>query len=60
MIGAWWHLYTIDDATRILDADGIRASHRHTWLMAKRLWSHPLTLVQLPWLAIKRLMGATS
>jgi len=31
---------TIDDATQILDADGIHASHRHTWLMAKRLWSH--------------------
>jgi hypothetical protein len=57
MIGAWWHLYTIDDATQILDADGIHASHRHTWLMAKRLWSHPLTFVQLPWLALKRLMG---
>jgi hypothetical protein len=58
MIGAWWHLYTIDDATQILDAEGIHTSHRHAWLMAKRLWSHPLTLVQLPWLALKRLTGA--
>jgi hypothetical protein len=57
MIGAWWHLYTIDDANQILDADGIHASHRHAWLMAKRLCSHPLTLVQLPWLALKRLTG---
>lgn len=53
MVGAWWHLYTIDDATRILEADGMRGSRRHTWLMAKRLWSHPLTIAQLPWLALK-------
>jgi hypothetical protein len=24
--------------------------------MAKRLWSHPLTIFQLPWLALQRLM----
>jgi hypothetical protein len=60
MIGAWWHLYTIDDATRILDADGIHASRLHTWLMAKRLWSHPLTILQLPWLALKRVASAGS
>jgi len=54
LAGGWWHLYIIEDATQILDADGFRASHRHNWLMAKRLWSHPLTIVQLPWLALKR------
>jgi hypothetical protein len=56
MVGAWWHLYTIEDATQILEADGFRRSHLHGWLMAKRLWSHPLTIAQLPWLAIKRLV----
>lgn len=58
MVGAWWHLYTIEDATQILDGGGFRRSHRHGWLMAKRLWSHPLTIAQLPWLAIKRLVRA--
>jgi len=58
MVGGWWHLYTIEDATRILAADGLRPSHRHAWLMAKRLWSHPLTILQLPWLAVKRLVRA--
>jgi len=53
MIGGWWHLYTIDDAGQILAADGLRPSHRHAWLMAKRLWSHPLTILQLFWLALK-------
>jgi hypothetical protein len=57
MVGAWWHLYTIEDATQILDASGMHESHRHNWLMAKRLWSHPLTIVQLPWLALKRVAG---
>jgi hypothetical protein len=55
--GPWWHLYTIEDATHIFREDGERASHRHRWLMAKRLWSHPLTLFQLPSLALKRLSG---
>jgi hypothetical protein len=58
MAGSWWHLYTIEDATQILRANGIHPSHRHTWLMAKRLWSHPLTILQLPWLALKRLVRA--
>jgi hypothetical protein len=58
MAGGWWHLYTIEDATQILTADGLHASHRHAWLMAKRLWSHPLTIVQLPWLALKRVVRA--
>jgi hypothetical protein len=55
MVGGWWRLYTIEDATQILAADGLLRSHRHAWLMAKRLWSHPLTILQLPWLALKRL-----
>ncbi len=58
LIGPWWHLYTIEDANQILDAGGLRRSRRHSWLMVKRLWSHPLTLLQLPWLALKRLFGA--
>ena len=58
MVGGWWHMYTIEDATQILSADGMRPSHRHTWLMVKRLWSHPLTIFQWPWLAIKRMVRA--
>jgi hypothetical protein len=58
MVGAWWHLYTIEDATQILEADGLHTSYRHTWLMAKRLWSHPLTIVQLPWLGLKKVVRA--
>ena len=58
LVGGWWHLYTIEDATQILAADGLRPSHRHAWLMAKRLWSHPMTILQLPWLAVKRLVRA--
>jgi len=50
--GPWWHLYTIEDATEILREDGTHRSQRHWWLMAKRLWSHPLTIFQLPWLAL--------
>ncbi len=57
MVGDWWHLYTIEDATRIVDAHGIHVSRLHNWLMAKRLWSHPLTIVRLPWLALKRVVG---
>lgn len=58
LVGAWWHLYTIEDATQILGADGLHRSWRHGWLMAKRLWSHPLTILQLPWLALKRVVRA--
>jgi hypothetical protein len=59
LIGGWWHLYTIADATHMLSADGsFVRSRRHPWLMAKRLWSHPLTIFQLPWLALKRAFGS--
>jgi len=58
MVGGWWHMYTIEDSTQILKAEGMRPSHRHAWLMLKRLWSHPLTILQLPWLAVKRLVRA--
>jgi hypothetical protein len=55
-VGPWWHLYAIEDATQILEEDGLHSSHRHPWLMAKRLWSHPLTIFQLPWLALRSLL----
>jgi len=55
MVGPWWHLYTIEDATHILGEDGVRVSRLHYWLMAKRLWSHPLTIFQLPMLALEGL-----
>jgi hypothetical protein len=53
MVGPWWRLYTIEDATQILTAECARPSHRHTWLMMKRLWSHPLTIVHWPRLALR-------
>ena len=56
IVGPWWHLYTIEDATQILEEDGLHPSHRHLWLMAKRLWSHPLTIFHLPWLALRSLL----
>ena len=56
LVGPWWHLYTIEDATQILREDGAHPSRRHWWLMAKRLWSHPLTVFRLPWLALQWLM----
>ena len=55
MVGPWWHMYTIEDATQIVTEVGVHPSHRHLWLMAKRLWSHPLTIFKLPGLAVKRL-----
>jgi len=59
LIGPWWHMYTIEDATHVMTADGgFRRSRRHAWLMAKRTWSHPLTIVQLPWMALKRAFGS--
>jgi hypothetical protein len=57
MVGPWWHMYTIEDATEILREDGVHLSRRHWWLMAKRLWSHPLTVFQLPWLALRRVIN---
>lgn len=58
MVGPWWHLYTIEDATEILDEEGMRPSRQHWWLMAKRLWSHPLTIFRLPELALRWVIGA--
>ena len=58
MIGPWWHMYTIEDATGILREDGVHPLRRHWWLMAKRLWSHPLTVFQLSGLVVRSLMGA--
>lgn len=56
MVGPWWRLYTIEDATQILTASGTRPSRRHIWLMMKRVWSHPLTIFQWPWFALKWLV----
>ncbi len=58
MIGGWWHRYTIDDATHRLTAYGLERSRLHGWLMAQRLWSHPLTVFTLPWNAVRRALGS--
>jgi hypothetical protein len=57
MIGGWWHLYTIDDATHVLTQNGLQRSYRHSWVMAQRLWSHPLTVFTWPWQAMRRALG---
>jgi hypothetical protein len=58
MIGGWWHRYTIEDSTHILTPARIERSHRHPWVMAKRLWSHPLTVFTWPWQTVRRALGA--
>jgi hypothetical protein len=58
MVGPWWHMYTIEDATQIFAADGMHPNRRRAWLMAKRLWSHPLTIIQWPWHTLRRWVRA--
>jgi hypothetical protein len=59
LIGGWWHLYTIADAAYILTPDnGFLRSRLHPWLMVKRMWSHPLTIFQWPWQALRRAFGS--
>lgn len=47
LIGWWYHKLTIEDASHRLTAHGLKRSHRHAWLVAKRAWSHPRGVVQL-------------
>lgn len=47
LIGEWWHMYTIEDATHRLTERGFEPSHRHPWLMVKRAWSHPGSFFRL-------------
>ena len=47
LIGWWYHKLTIEDASHSLTAHGLKRSHRHAWLVAKRAWSHPRGVVQL-------------
>ena len=54
LTGGWWHRYTIEDAAYILTPAGLRRSYRHPWMMAQRLWSHPLTLFTWPWQMLRR------
>ena len=57
LIGEWWHLYTIEDATHRLTSDRVRPIHRHWWLMVKRAWSHPGSIFRLAWSGISRPPG---
>ncbi len=47
----WRYHYTMDDATHLLTAAGLRPSHRHGWKMVKRTLGHPRSLVK--WLRRK-------
>jgi hypothetical protein len=58
LTGGWWHRYTIEDAAYILTPAGLHRSHRHPWIMAQRLWSHPLTVFTWPWQVLRRSLGA--
>ncbi len=54
LIGEWWHLYTTEDATHELTAEGLRPCHRHGWLMVKRTFSHPRSWPRLAELLLTR------
>lgn len=47
LIGGWWHLLTIEDATHQLTPNSLRPCHRHALLMLKRALSHPASLPRL-------------
>jgi hypothetical protein len=58
LTGGWWHRYTIEDAAYILTPSAMRRSYQHPWMMAQRLWSHPLTVFTWPWQVLRRSLGA--
>jgi hypothetical protein len=47
LIGEWYHLHTIEDATHRLTPRGLSRSYWHSWLVVKRAWSHPRGMVRL-------------
>lgn len=58
LTGGWWHRYTMEDANFVLTPDGMRHSFRHSWVMTKRVWSHPLSVFTFPWQLLRRSLGA--
>ncbi len=57
LIGEWWHLYTMEDATHELTPEGFRPLRRHGWLMVKRTFSHPRSWPRLAGLLLARPFG---
>ncbi len=47
LIGEWYHLHTIADATHRLTPQGLSRRYLHPWLVIKRAWSHPRGMVLL-------------
>ena len=47
LIGEWYHLHTIEDATHRLTPQGLSRRYLHPWLVVKRAWSHPRGMVLL-------------
>ena len=47
LIGEWYHLHTIADATHRLTPLGLSRRYLHPWLVIKRAWSHPRGMVLL-------------
>jgi len=45
LIGEWYHLHTIADATHRLTPQGLSRRYLHPWLVVKRAWSHPRGMV---------------
>lgn len=58
LTGGWWHRYTIEDSSYVLTPNSMRRSYRHPWVMAQRVWSHPLSVFQFPWQFLRRALGA--
>jgi len=47
LIGDWYRILTVEDATHKLTPAGLKRSYLHPWLAVKRAWSHPLGVARL-------------
>jgi len=47
LIGDWYRMLTVEDATHRLTPAGLKRSYLHSWLAVKRAWSHPLGVARL-------------
>ncbi len=60
LIGGWWHLYTIEDATHKLTPEGMRRCFRHWPWMIRRGFSHPGSIFRLAFSALARCFRPSS
>jgi len=47
LIGDWYRLLTVEDATHKLTPSALKRSYLHAWLTIKRAWSHPAGMARL-------------